>query len=160
MTVTDVRKDPSSLTMTITAEFDAPVDKVWQLWANPRLLEKWWGPPEYPATFETHDLSVGGQMAYYMTGPEGDQPRGWWHVTAVDAPKSIEFEDGFANDDGSPNREMPVMAVRVELAEQRGGTRMRVETRFPSADAMEKIISMGMEEGMSAAMGQMDALLR
>lgn len=160
MTVTDVRKDPSSLTMTITAEFDAPVDKVWELWANPRLLEKWWGPPEYPATFEQHDLTVGGRMAYYMTGPQGDQPRGWWRVTGVDAPKTIEFEDGFANADGSPNTDMPVMAIRVELAERPGGTRMSVETRFPSADAMEKIISMGMEEGMSLAMGQMDALLK
>ena len=50
MTVTNVHKDPEALTMTITAEFDAPVERVWQLWADPRQLERWWGPPTYPAT--------------------------------------------------------------------------------------------------------------
>lgn len=48
MTVTSSHKDPDALTMTITAEFDAPVERVWQLWENPRQLERWWGPPSYP----------------------------------------------------------------------------------------------------------------
>ena len=64
MTVTAVRKDPEALTMTITAEFDAPVERVWELWADPRLLERWWGPPTYPATVIEHDLSPGGRVHY------------------------------------------------------------------------------------------------
>ena len=55
MTVTAVRKDPAALTMTLTAEFDASPERVWQLWADPRQLERWWGPPTYPATFTAHD---------------------------------------------------------------------------------------------------------
>ena len=51
MTVTAVRKDPDTLTMTLDAEFEAPPERVWQLWADPRQLERWWGPPTYPATF-------------------------------------------------------------------------------------------------------------
>ena len=50
MTVTAVRKDPEALTMTLDAEFDASPERVWQLWADPRQLERWWGPPTYPAT--------------------------------------------------------------------------------------------------------------
>ena len=61
MTVTNVHKDPDARTMTITAEFDAPVERVWQMWADPRQLERWWGPPTYPATFVDHDLSPGGR---------------------------------------------------------------------------------------------------
>ena len=45
MTVTAVRKDPEALTMTLTAEFDASPERVWELWADPRQLERWWGPP-------------------------------------------------------------------------------------------------------------------
>ena len=71
MTVTDVRKDPDALTLTITSVFDAAVDRVWQLWADPRRLERWWGPPTYPATFVDHDLTPGGRVTYFMTGPEG-----------------------------------------------------------------------------------------
>jgi uncharacterized protein YndB with AHSA1/START domain len=81
MTVTDVRKDPGSRTLTIEAEFDASPERIWELWADPRQLERWWGPPTYPATFETHDLRPGGHVTYYMIGPEGDQPRGFWRWT-------------------------------------------------------------------------------
>jgi uncharacterized protein YndB with AHSA1/START domain len=161
MTVTRVHKDPAAMTMTITAEFDAPIGRVWQLWANPRQLERWWGPPTYPATVVDHDLTPGGTVTYFMTGPEGDQPRGWWRVLAVEAPHRLEFEDGFANAAGDPDPDLPTMTIRVTLSEQPGGgTRMAVETTFPSPAAMEQIISMGMEEGMAAAIAQIDELLR
>ena len=64
MTVVDVRKDPQALTMTIDAEFDASPERVWQLWADPRQLERWWGPPTYPATFTTHDLAPGSHVEF------------------------------------------------------------------------------------------------
>ena len=67
MTVTAVHKDPDSLTMTLTAEFEASPTRVWELWADPRQLERWWGPPTYPATFTTHDLSQGSRVEYYIT---------------------------------------------------------------------------------------------
>ena len=70
MTVTAVHKDPDALTMTLTAEFDASPERVWQLWADPRQLERWWGPPIYPATFTRHDLAPGSRVEYHMTGPE------------------------------------------------------------------------------------------
>lgn len=55
MTVTNIERDAERLTLTITAEFDAAINAVWQLWENPRHLEQWWGPPTYPATFVDHD---------------------------------------------------------------------------------------------------------
>jgi uncharacterized protein YndB with AHSA1/START domain len=159
MTVTDVHRDAATLTMTITTEFDAPIDRVWQLWANPRLLEQWWGPPTWPATFVDHDLSVDGEVTYYMTGPDGERAGGWWTIRAVDPPNSLEFEDGFSNPDGTKNRDMPMTIGRVTITEQDGGTRMVLASQFPSLDAMEQLVAMGMEDGIRAAMGQMDALL-
>jgi uncharacterized protein YndB with AHSA1/START domain len=161
MSVTSVQKDPEAMTMTITAEFEAPIGRVWQLWADPRQLERWWGPPTYPATFVDHDLTPGGRVNYFMTGPEGDQPRGWWRILAVDAPHRLEFEDGFADDAGEPNPDMPTMVIRVVLAEPAGGrTRMAIETTFPSKESMDQLIAMGMEEGMTSAVGQIDGLLQ
>ena len=84
MTVTAVRKDPEALTMTLTAEFDASPARVWELWADPRQLERWWGPPTYPATFTAHDLAPGSHVEYHMTGPSGDQPRGFWDIVEAD----------------------------------------------------------------------------
>ena len=160
MTVTSVHMDPATKTMTIEAEFPAPVDRVWQLWDDPRQLERWWGPPTYPATVLDHDLRPGGQVTYFMTGPEGDKHGGWWRIVAVDAPRALEFEDGFADAAGNPDAQLPTMTVRVTLREQgEGGTRMEIVTTFPSAEAMDQMIAMGMEEGMSAALGQIDELL-
>jgi uncharacterized protein YndB with AHSA1/START domain len=161
MTVTSVQKDPATLTMSIVSEFEAPVERVWQLWEDPRQLERWWGPPTYPATVVDHDLTPGGAVNYFMTGPEGDQAHGWWRVVSVDAPRALEFEDGFGNsaDDRAPD--MPVMTIRVTLDGTVGGaTRMTINTVFPSLETMEKIIEMGMEEGMASAIGQIDDLLR
>jgi uncharacterized protein YndB with AHSA1/START domain len=160
MTVTNVEKDPKALTMTITSEFDALVERSWQLWADPRQLERWWGPPTYPATFVDHDLTPGAVAKYFMTGPDGDQPHGWWRIVAVDAPRGLEFEDGFGDDPASAPPELPVMRIRVQLTErQAGGTRMSIETTFPSLEAMEQVLSMGMEEGMTGALAQVDAIL-
>ncbi len=160
MTVTRVRKDPEALTMTITAELDASIERASQLWADPRQLERWWGPPTYPATFVDHDLAPGGRATYFMTGPDGDQPRGWWEVLAVDPPHRLELKDGFADETGAPNDAMPTMIIVVTLAEiESGRTRMTIETRFPSLEAMDQLLSMGMEEGMTAALAQIDEIL-
>jgi uncharacterized protein YndB with AHSA1/START domain len=157
---TSIRKDPDNLTMRITAELDATVERAWQLWADPRQLERWWGPPTYPATVVDHDLGTGGQVTYFMTGPDGDKAHGWLQVLDVEPPNRLELKDGFANDDGTPNDGMPTTTMVVTLTERDGGgTLMSVETHFPSLEAMEQLVSMGMDEGMAAAMGQLEEIL-
>jgi uncharacterized protein YndB with AHSA1/START domain len=160
MTVTAVRKDADALTMTIDAEFEASPERVWQLWADPRQLERWWGPPTYPATFTKHELTPGSRVEYHMTGPEGDQPKAYWDVLEVEPPHRLVYRDGFANDDGTPNDAFPRNEGRVTIQEIGDGrTRMSIESRFPSAEAMEQLIAMGMEEGLKEAVGQIDAIL-
>jgi uncharacterized protein YndB with AHSA1/START domain len=160
MTVTAVRKDAQALTMTVEAEFDASPERVWQLWADPRQLERWWGPPTYPATFTKHDLAPGSRVEYHMTGPEGDQPKGYWDIVDVNPPNGLDFTDGFANADGSPNTELPQNSARVRIEEVAAGrTRMSIETEFPSTEAMEQVLAMGMEQGLTQAIGQIDAIL-
>lgn len=160
MTVTAVTKNAEALTMVLTTELDASPERVWQLWADPRQLERWWGPPTYPATFTEHDLAPGSHVAYFMTGPEGDRPHGYWEIVEADAPRSLVFRDGFANEDGSPNPDFPVTTARVRIEAIGGGkTRMSIETLFPSIKAMEQVLAMGMEEGLTQAVGQIDAIL-
>jgi uncharacterized protein YndB with AHSA1/START domain len=160
MPVTDVHKDTTALTMTIASEWDAPIDRVWQLWADPRKLERWWGPPTYPATVVEHELRPGGKVSYYMTGPEGDKHHGWWKIIAVEEPHHLHMEDGFADADGNPSDTMPVTRSTVTIAELSSDrTRMVIESKFPSPEAMAKLIEMGMDEGMSEAMGQIEAIL-
>ena len=160
MTVTAVDKDADQLTMTITTELDAPVARAWELWSDPRQLERWWGPPTYPATFVDHDLTPGGTCTYFMTGPEGDQPHGWWRVVAVEPPHRLEFEDGFADENGAHLPDQPVMVMRLDLADRAGGgSTMTISTRFASVADMDQILAMGMEEGFTEALNQIEAVL-
>jgi uncharacterized protein YndB with AHSA1/START domain len=160
MTVTEVRKDPETLTMTLDAEFEASPDQVWQLWADPRQLERWWGPPTYPATVTAHDLRSGGRVEYHMTGPGGDQSRGYWEIVEAEAPHRLVFRDGFADADGRPNSDMPLNEVRVMINKvSEDQTRMSIESKFPDAAAMEQLLAMGMEQGLREAVGQIDAIL-
>jgi uncharacterized protein YndB with AHSA1/START domain len=159
MSVTSVDKDFDTLTLTLVADFDAPIERVWQLWADPRKLERWWGPPSYPATVLEHDLTPGGDVTYFMTAPDGQKYRGWWRVLAVNPPTSLEFIDGFADEDGKPRADMPTTTARMQLTERDGRTRMELRSVFDSREQMEQLENMGMTEGLQLSVGQMDALV-
>jgi uncharacterized protein YndB with AHSA1/START domain len=159
MIPTHVIKDPKQLSMTISAELDATPERVWQLWADPRQLEQWWGPPGYPATFTTHDLTPGANISYFMTAPDGARYHGWWKILAVDPPARLEINDGFANDDGTPKEDSPTGLMIVTFTDQNGGTLMAIESRFDSLDDMEQVLAMGQEEGMLEAITQIEGIL-
>jgi uncharacterized protein YndB with AHSA1/START domain len=159
MTVVSTKQNPEALTLTLVAEFPAPPSRVWQVWVDPRQLERWWGPPTWPATFEEHQPVPGGSSRYYMTGPEGEKSRGWWRFLSLDEPHSLEFDDGFSDESGVPNESMPTTRARVELEETADGTRMTVTSQFATLEQMEKLVQMGMVEGMTLAMGQIDGIL-
>jgi uncharacterized protein YndB with AHSA1/START domain len=158
--VISVVKDADARTMTVTARFDAPIGRVWQVWSDPRELERWWGPPMYPATVTEHDLARGGTVTYYMTGPEGERHGGWFRVRVVDPPHNLELDAGFADAHGNAIPETPTAVIRVALSEPAGGgTQMTITTTWASDEAMEQMLATGMEAGMTAAVGQIDALL-
>jgi uncharacterized protein YndB with AHSA1/START domain len=159
MTITSVETDYDSLTITLIADFDNPIDQVWEAWSDPRKLERWWGPPGYPATVEKHALRPGGEVAYLMTGPDGDTHRGVWRVIAVDPPTTLEFADAFADADGAPLADAPTSNVAVRLVERDGGTRMEMRVTFETREDMEQIVDMGTVEGLKQAVGQLDGLL-
>lgn len=93
-----------------------------------------------------------------MTGPDGTTSHGWWRFLHVDAPRFFEIEDGFADETGKPNTKMPNTRMRVSLDAIEGGTHMTGISTFSSLEAMEQLLAMGMEEGLKAALGQMDGM--
>lgn len=152
MSVTRVDKDAAARTMTIVNELDAGVERVWRLWAEPRQLERWWGPPGAPATVVTHDLTPGGSVSLYVTSADGTRSWVAWRVHDVEALHRLAFD--------FDDPRIPTIAVRVEiggLAE--GGTRMTVETSFASDEAMDHLLSLGFDRGLASALGQIDAVL-
>jgi len=159
MTVISTNPDREKLELTIVSEFNAPAEKVWQVWEDPRKLEKWWGPPTWPATFTNFDFTEGGMAEYHMTGPEGDKAPGYWRFEVIEANRKIQFQDGFAKEDGSLNEEMPTMVMTMTLEGNGDKTTMTTVSKFNSIEDLEQLLEMGMEEGIRLAMGQIDDLL-
>jgi uncharacterized protein YndB with AHSA1/START domain len=160
MPVTDVTTDPEALTMTLTAEFAAPVERLWDAFTDPRQLERFWGPPGWPATFTTFDLEPGGRAIYHMTSPQGEKSYGSWEFLSVTAPTGFEVLDAFADEHGTPNADLPVSRMVFSFDAAPGGSQLSNVTHFSSAEALEQVVGMGMVEGATMAMNQLDRVLQ
>jgi len=159
MPITSVEKDLDQLTITIVADFSAPLRRLWDAYADPRQIERFWGPPTYPATFLRHDAAVGGRSIYKMTGPEGDEHFGCWDWTAAEAPNSFGVIDWFADETGAPNTSLPATHVDFVFEATDTGSRLTTTTRFDSLEQMQELLDMHVLEGTKEAMSQIDAVL-
>ncbi|HUG28751.1 MAG TPA: SRPBCC family protein [Gemmatimonadales bacterium] len=159
MPITSVSSDPKRLTLTLVGDYPVPVERLWDAWADPRQLERFWGPETWPATFTRHDMAAGGGSAYYMTGPDGTKAHGWWRFLEVEPGRRIEVEDGFADEDGRPNDEMPTTRMSIRFEPTATGSRFTSVTTFSSLEAMEQLVAMGMEEGIRSAVSKLDGVL-
>lgn len=159
MPVTDIRHDLEALTITITAQFAAPVQRIWDIYADPRQLEQVWGPPGYPATVVEHSLTPGGRVTYYMTGPDGQRFHGYWEVLETDEPHFFRYLDGFADETFTPNPDLPASQCTSTFAASDGGTRAIYVTRYDSREALQTVLDMGVEEGSRASIDQIDGLI-
>ncbi|RNL50348.1 SRPBCC domain-containing protein [Arthrobacter oryzae] len=159
MAVVSTVNDLEALTLTLVAEFDAGVERVWQAWEDRRQLERWWGPPTWPATFERHEFVPGGGASYYMTGPEGQKSHGWWRFTKIEAPHHLEFDDGFADENGAPDSAMGMTHGAVTLETVGDRTRMTMVSTFETQEQLVQLLEMGMDEGLKGAVGQIDLII-
>ena len=159
MPVAHIQKNPEALTLTVTSDFAVPVRRLWDAYADPRQLEKFWGPPTYPATFTRHDLYPGGRSEYYMTGPNGEHAGGYWEFLSVEEGRSFEVIDGFADQEGNPTSELPAGRMTFSFEETAEGSRLTMVQHFGSLEDMKTLLEMGQAEGIEAALSQADAVL-
>jgi uncharacterized protein YndB with AHSA1/START domain len=159
MSVTSVEKDPDALTMTVTAHLDATVERAWELWADPKQFEKWWGPPGYPVTVVDYDLRTNGRLTFFM-GADDERHDSTWEVLRADPPHRLELRDADVDEDGRPNdgNAMTVMVITFDEQEG-GGSSMAIRTHFDSLAGMEEVLAMGVEEGMQMVLSQIDEVL-
>ncbi|MEV7769719.1 SRPBCC family protein [Microbacterium sp. NPDC086615] len=159
MPVTSVESDAEALTMTLIADFPVGPERLWAVFTDPRQLERFWGPPGWPATFASFDFEPGGRARYSMASPTGEIARGSWEFVAIDAPRGFEVVDSFVDEDGDPIDGMPAMRMTFAFDETERGSRLTNITYFDSLDALEQLTAMGAVEGATLAMNQLDAVL-
>lgn len=159
MPVTDVQHDMDNLTLTIVADFAAPPARIWEVYSDARQLERVFGPPTYPATFVDHSLTPGSRSTYFMTSPEGEKFAGIWDLTTVEEPTGFTFEDAFADADFNVKTDLPVSKNSYAFTAHDGGTRATYVSTYTSADDLQQVLDMGVVEGASSAINQIDDLV-
>lgn len=159
MTIRSVDLDTEQLTLTAVADFPVPVHRLWDAYVDPRQLEKFWGPPTWPATLTQHDFRSGGQSAYHLTGPNGEQVFGYWQFSSVDPPYEFDMVAGVAHADGAPKTQLPATRAMYVFEETTLGSLLTVTSYFTTVDEMQQLLSMGMHEDTRAAMDQIEAVI-
>jgi uncharacterized protein YndB with AHSA1/START domain len=71
---------------------DAPPEQVFEAFADPARLARWWGPDGFSSTFETFEFRPGGQWRFVMHGPDGADHPNESVFREIAAPGRIVFE--------------------------------------------------------------------
>lgn len=153
------KKSPDNKTMFITRAFKAPLDAVWQAWTDATILEAWWAPKPYKAISVSMDFRNGGTWMYYMLGPEGDKSYCKADYSKIQPKTSYEVLDCFCDEKGNPNTEFPRMQWTCNFKPSAEGTLVDIVVAFATAADLEKIMSLGFQEGFTMAHGNLDEYL-
>jgi len=159
MPVTSVTTDRETLTMTLVADFPVPVERLWGAFADPRQLERFWGPPGYPTTFGTYEFHPGGIAHYWMTSPEGERFYGRWDFAEIEEPHRIVILDSFADAQGEIDASIGTGRMTFTFESTQEGSRYTAVSANETLEDLEKVLEMGQVEGMTMAIGQLDAVL-
>lgn len=159
MLKTNYEKNVDEKQLIVTRRFAASKSRVWDAWARPELLEKWWAPKPWRAITKDFDFREGGRWLYSMVGPDGE--KSWCIVVfkSISPLESFTALDAFCDGNGIPSTEFPQMHWLIEFEEDGEFTKVKVTVSFDSIEDMNKIVEMGFEEGFAMAHENLDELL-
>ena len=144
--------------VTITKEFDAPLENVWRAWTESDLLDQWWAPKPFFAKTKFMNFKVGGRRFYAMVSPEGQEHWSIQKYTSISPKTNFKMLNAFADKDENP--QLPGSDWDINFSEQNGTTKVYIIIINESIDRMKKMIEMGFEAGLTATLGTLDELLQ
>ncbi len=158
MTTTSMTAQPKHV-LTLDRVLDAPVEKVWRCWAQPKLLEQWFCPKPWFVTDVVMDFRPGGEMTCVFNGPDGETfPNGGVYL-AIEPKARIVSTDAFRAGWVPSARAFTVMETMMREAGA-GRTDFTWRALHWSAEAMAEHEAMGFHDGWGAAADQLEALAR
>ncbi len=159
MNKTSIQRDLENKTLTIERRFNAPLDRVWRAYTDPRILDQWWAPKPWQTETIGMDFRAGGYWHYAMNGPEGEQHFGRMDFSEIKARRHYVALDVFADASGDAVPDMPKQTFVTSFIDEGKKTKVIVVVDYESVEDMQKVIEMGMEEGLTMAQDQLEELL-
>ena len=160
----------SNAELTITREFDAPKDMVFDAFASAEAMAQWWGPADFPITVISFDFNAGGVFHYKMDLPDQQVWYGRFIYHQIMRPHLIEFTSAFSNADAEVTRapfatDWPLEIFnRLVFSEKNGKTTIKM-MGYPvnPNEAEAKLFNLmtdNVQEGFGKTFDQLDRYLQ
>ena len=158
MTATSTTKTKDT-EIVITREFAAPRQLVWDVWTQPKHIEKWFGPKGFTTRVESHDFNVGGKAKYVMVGPDGGEyPGAGVFKEIVPIEKIVttdEFGEGF--EESHPDMDLPKGMISTFLFDDLGEkTQLTLIVDHPTVEDRKKHEAMGVVDGWNSSLDKLN----
>jgi len=149
---------PTDREIVVTRIFDAPRELVWEMWTEAKHLKHWWGPKGWSLPVCEVDFRPGGEWFYCMQGPDM-LSCGKAVYTEIVKPERFGYKDMFVDADGSLLEGMPVAESTARFIERGGATLVTNSTTYATKAERDKVIEMGVEEGIDQTLDRLEAYL-
>ena len=144
-------------TVSITAEFDAGLDMVWDAYTKPELLDQWYAPKPWASKTKHMNFEVGGRRFYAMVSPEGGERWILQKYTSITPKTNFKHFNAFADENEIP--ELPGSDWDLNFSAQGGTTKVSILIYNESLERLEKVVEMGFKEGTIAQLKNLEDLL-
>jgi uncharacterized protein YndB with AHSA1/START domain len=168
MSHTKMHINKDNLELTMVREFNAPRQLVWNAFTKPELVSKWWGPKAFTTTVKEMDVRPGGTWYYIMHGTgaelkgtefENLEAPGKAIYEEVVEPERLVYKDVFVDSTGEIIPDMPVGYITYTFEDNGDKTILTAVTKYSSLEELQKVVDMGVEQGMSESLEKLDTLL-
>ncbi len=144
-------------TVTITKEFDAGRDLVWDAYTKAELLDQWWAPKPYSSRTAVMDFREGGKRFYAMVSPEGAERWVMQQYKSITPKSNFSLFNAFS--DENENLELPGSDWDLNFSEHNGKTTVHASIYNESLERLERMIEFGFKEGTEAQLDNLKELL-
>lgn len=151
--------DKARGTLTIEREFDAGRRLVWDCHTKRDLLDQWFAPKGLTTRTKHMDFRDGGYWHYAMMTPDGQSFWNRLDYLAIDPIDGYTAMDGFCDENGVVNPDMPRSRWSVAFCDAGKRTIVTTRVQYDSPDDLLKAIEMGLEGGMASTLERLDELL-
>lgn len=151
-----IHADVSAREIATTRIFDAPRERVFQVWADPAHIGQWLGPDGFSVTTQKMDVRAGGEWIYVMHGPDGtDYPNNIAYEEVV-PPERLVFTVRGGREGDQPSQHRTTVLFTAE----NGRTRLDMQMLFESAAERDQVAKKyGAVQGLQQTLGRLASYL-
>jgi uncharacterized protein YndB with AHSA1/START domain len=135
-TTKEATEPESAREMVITRLIDAPRERVWQAWTDPKQIALWWGPNGFSTTTHEHSLKPGGVWRHTMRGPDGVEYPNQSVFQEIVPPERLVYTHG----GGTEGKEGVSFRATITFKAVGNKTELTMRSVFPSKEARERVV--------------------